>query len=163
MTLRLLAALVIALPIAASPAAMQKGKKVAVEDIWKPAATPKGGTSWAVLEATKETTRKAADGYIRSKPVFTPMVRALNGKRIKLAGYMMPLDKGAKQKRFVLLAYPPGCPFHMHAMPNQFVEVIAAVPFPLNETKAHIVTGTLQLTGMDESGIYYRLNGAVPG
>ena len=149
----------------ASPAlaAMQNGKPAPVQDVWKPAATPKGGIPWSVLEATKETTRKDDKGYIRSKPVFTPQVSALKGKRIKVAGYMMPLEPGARQSRFVLLAYPPGCPFHMHAMPWQFIEVRASTPFPLNETKAHVVEGTLELTGYDEGGIFYRLNAASPG
>jgi len=142
-------------------AAMQQGAKAPVQDVWKPAATPPGGTSWATLQATKETTRKSADGYIRSKPVFTPVVQRLNGKRVKVAGWMMPLEAGAKQKRFVLLAYPPGCPFHFHAMPNQFIEVRAANPVATNETKMLVISGTLELTGYDESGIFYRLNGAV--
>ncbi len=144
-------------------AAMQQGKPAPVEDVWKPAATPKGGVSWSILGATKETTRKDAKGYIRSKPVFTPQVMALSGKRIRVAGYMTPLEPGSRQSRFVLLAYPPGCPFHMHAMPWQFIEVRAATPFPLNETKPHIVEGTLELTGYDEGGIFYRLNASKPG
>ena len=101
-----------------------------VEDVWKPAATPKGGVSWKVLEATGETTRIDADGFIVSKPRFTPQVRALAGKRITVAGWMTPLTAGRTQKHFVLLAYPPGCPFHFHAAPNQFIEVYAATPFP---------------------------------
>lgn len=52
----------IALPQTAGQAAMQQGKKAPVEDVWKPAATPKGGVSWAVLEATKEQTRTGKDG-----------------------------------------------------------------------------------------------------
>lgn len=142
--------------------AIQTGGKAPVEDIWKPAATPKGGVSWKVLEATGEKTRKDSDGYILSKPLFTPQVKALAGKRIKVAGWMMPLDNSRTQKRFVLLAYPPGCPFHFHAMPNQFVEVHASTPFPTNESKVFVVSGVLELTGQDESGIFYRLKGAKP-
>ena len=127
-----------------------------VKDIWKPAATPQGGTSWRLLESTKETQR-VASGVIYSKPVFPPGVKALNGKQIKVAGWMMPLDKAARQKRFVLLAYPPGCPFHFHAMPNQFIEVLAPAGVPLNERDPMVIAGTLQLTGQDESGIFYRL------
>lgn len=134
-----------------------------VDDVWKPAATPPGGTSWKVLEATGETTRTDAQGFIVSKPLFTSQVKALEGKRIKVAGWMMPLDAGAKQKRFVLLGYPPGCPFHFHAAPNQFIEVIAETPFPTNETKVFVVSGVLELTGYDESGIFYRLRAARQG
>lgn len=134
-----------------------------VDDMWKPAATPPGGTSWKLLEATGETTRTDAEGFIVSKPLFTAQVKALEGKRIKVAGWMMPLDAGAKQKRFVLLGYPPGCPFHFHAAPNQFIEVIAETPFPTNETKVFVVSGVLELTGYDESGIFYRLRAARQG
>lgn len=134
-----------------------------VEDIWKPAATPKGGVSWKVLEETGETTRTDAEGFIVSKPKFTPQVKALAGKRITVAGWMMPLIAGRTQKHFVLLAYPPGCPFHFHAAPNQFIEVYAATAFPTSETRVFTVSGVLELTGYDESGIFYQLRQARPG
>lgn len=135
----------------------------AVEDIWKPAATPRGGVSWALLESTRETTRTDSEGYLLSKPIFPQQVRNLNGRRIKVAGWMMPLDAGRTQRRFVLLAYPPGCPFHFHAAPMQFIEVIASTPFPTNETRVLVVSGVLELTGQDESGIFYRLRNSRPG
>jgi uncharacterized protein len=134
-----------------------------VDDIWKPATTPKGGVSWKLLESTGETTRTDAEGFIVSKPKFTPQVKALAGKRIIVAGWMMPLSAGRTQKHFVLLGYPPGCPFHFHAAPNQFVEVYADTAFPTSETRVFVVTGVLELTGYDESGIFYRLRQARPG
>lgn len=158
--------------LAAAPAAAQSGRQTGpyserevaeLKDVWKPATTPKGGTSWQLLESTRETTRKAADGYIRSKPVFPAAVQALNGKRIRVAGFMMPLENASKQKHFVLMAYPPGCPFHTHAMPNQFIEVKADQAFPVEIEQAVVVEGVLELTGMDESGIFYRMKAATPG
>lgn len=134
-----------------------------LKDTWKPAPAPKGGVGWQVLESTKETTRRADDGYIRSKPVFPPAVKALNGKRVKVAGFMMPLENATRQKHFVLMAYPPGCPFHTHAMPNQFIEVYADTAFPVEIEQAIIVEGVLELTGMDESGVFYRMKAAKPG
>ncbi len=134
-----------------------------VEDIWQPAATPRGGVSWQVLESTREITRKGEDGYIRSRPVFPPAVRALNGKRIRVAGFMMPLENASRQRHFVLLGYPPGCPFHTHALPNQFIEVRADVAFPVEMEQAIIVEGVLELTGHDESGIFYRMRASRPG
>lgn len=165
-TLKTMTALLLspALVLAAGPIlAMQNGGKAPVEDVWKPAATPKGGTPWSVLEATKEITRNSSDGYIYSKPAFTPQVKALAGKRITVAGWMQAIKPGSKQSHFVLLAYPPGCPFHFHALPNQFIEVYADTPFPLNERKAIVLSGVLELTGHDESGIFYRLKAAKPG
>lgn len=135
-----------------------------IGDIWQPARTPPGGISWKLLEATKlDDRRDATSGIIYTKPVFPASIRALDGKQVKVAGWMMPLENAKTQKHWVLLGYPPGCPFHMHAMPNQFIEVKSAVPFPVNESKVHVVTGTLQLTGQDESGIFYRLVNARPG
>jgi len=134
-----------------------------VEDIWKPAATPRGGVSWEVLESAQEVTRTDKDGWIVSTPIFTRQIRQLEGTRIKVAGWMMPLEAGSNQKRFVLLAYPPGCPFHFHAAPMQFIEVTASTPFPTDEQNVHIVSGVLELTGYDESGIFYRLKNARPG
>lgn len=134
----------------------------AIKDIWKPAATPKGGVSWKTLEATGETTRTDAQGYVVSKPKFTATVKKLKGKRIKVAGWMMPLENKAKQKHFVLLGYPPGCPFHFHAAPNQFIEVYADTPFRTDERNVTTVSGVLELTGYDESGIFYRLRAARP-
>jgi hypothetical protein len=135
----------------------------AADDVWKPAATPKGGVSWKVLESTAEITRTDAQGYIVSKPKFTPQVKGLAGKRIKVAGWMKPLTAGKTQKHFVLLGYPPGCPFHFHAAPNQFIEVYADTPFTTSETKMFVITGVLELTGQDESGIFYRLRQAKSG
>ena len=158
----LAAVIILTMPLQVS-AAMQKGKKAPAQDVWQPAKTPVGGTPWKLLETTKLNDRTGKDGIIYTKPTFPAAIKALAGKQIKVAGYMMPLDNAAKQKRFILLAYPPGCPFHMHALPNQYVEVKSLVGVPINETKVHIVTGTLQLTGYDESGIFYSLVNARVG
>lgn len=131
--------------------------------VWRPAATPRGGVSWQLLESTRLLDRRRADGIIYTRPQFPQPVQALNGRPVRVAGYMMPLENGARQSHFVLLAYPPGCPFHMHAMPNQFIEVRASAPVPLQEARPTILTGTLQLTGQDESGIFYRLVNARVG
>lgn len=130
---------------------------------WQTAATPPGGTAWSLLETTAEITRTDADGLIVSRPVFPAEVTALAGRRITVAGWMLPLEAGAGQTRFVLLGYPPDCPFHFHAAPNQFIEVFAETPFPTDETTVFIVSGVLELTGEDESGVFYRLRAAHQG
>ncbi len=134
-----------------------------LEDIWKPATTPPGGVAWSLLESTEEVTRVNDDGFIMSKPAFPDEVRQLAGKRVKVAGWMMPLGAGADQTRFLLMAYPPGCPFHFHAAPTQFIEVIASTPFATDERNALIVSGVLELTGEDESGIFYKMTASRPG
>ncbi len=130
------------------------------ESVWQAAPTPKGGVSWALLESTRETTRLDANKLIRSKPVFPPAVKALAGKRIRVNGYMLPLENGERQSRFVLLAYPPDCPFHLNPAPMQFIEVRARKPVAVS-FDVKTIEGTLTLLGEDEQGIFYRFTEAV--
>lgn len=161
----ILVASILAIIAVTSPSsAMETRGKAPVQDIWKPAKTPPGGTSWKLLEQTKLIDRTdPKDGVIYTKPAFPAVIRALHGKQVTVAGWMMPLENSAKQKHFVLLGYPPGCPFHFHAMPNQFVEIYSVVPIPADEMKPLVLKGTLQLTGQNESGIFYKMINARPG
>jgi hypothetical protein len=147
----ILSALALAAPSAAASQALRPTEKV-----WKPAKTPPGGVPWSLLESTKELTRTDAQGFIHSTPAFAPGVKALEGKTVKVAGYMTPLQNGALQKHFVLMAYPPDCPFHLNPKPMQFMEVKSedGVGF---EYKVKNIAGILQLGGLDDSGIFYRL------
>ncbi|WP_347303116.1 DUF3299 domain-containing protein [Croceibacterium sp. TMG7-5b_MA50] len=128
------------------------------ESVWQPARTPPGGTSWALLESTEEDQRTSG-GIIYSKPRFPQPVRALGGKRIKVAGYMMPLQNSARQTHFVLLAYPPDCPFHLNPAPDQFIEIRTGAPVAVKNGVA-VFEGTLVLTGQDESGVFYQMTNA---
>jgi hypothetical protein len=92
-------------------------------DVWKPASTPRGGVSWAVLKEIRENAQ----------------ILSLAGERIKVAGWMDAFNPGRTQKHFLLMAYPPGCPIHFHAAPNQYIEITAASPFPLSRSKAIVV------------------------
>lgn len=161
--LRLLVAALVAALLPAGATSQQRPPQANHNQVWRPAATPQGGIAWSLLESTQLIDRRRADGIIFTRPNFPQNVRALHGRQVRVAGYMMPLENGARQSHFVLLAYPPGCPFHMHAMPNQFVEIRASAPVQLNETRVTVLTGTLQLTGQDESGIFYRLVNARVG
>ena len=142
---------------------IQQGGGGAVTDIWKPAKTPAGGIPWTLLESTRVIDRHDANAMVFSRPAFPPAVTALAGKHVIVSGYMMPLDATAGQKHFVLLGYPPGCPFHLHALPNQFVEVYARTPIPLDDVNPTVLAGTLRLTGQDESGVFYTLIAAERG
>lgn len=153
----LVAGLVWLMPITAAALQSRAAPSLAPsESVWKPADTPPGGVSWATLESTGERTRTDKEGYIVTKPLFPPAVLALNGKSIKVAGYMMPLQNGRLQTHFVLLAYPPDCPFHLNPNPMQFIEVRTTKPVAF-DYRVKTIEGTLELTGHDESGIFYRI------
>ncbi|MFN7176289.1 MAG: DUF3299 domain-containing protein [Thermaurantiacus sp.] len=151
--------------LASAPAmAFRAGGDLPPQDyIWRPAATPRGGVSWTVLENVGVREERSKEGWIIPRPRYTPQVRALAGQRVRVAGFMMPLENSATQRHFVLLAYPPGCPFHLHANANQFIEVKADRPFRVELERPTIVSGVLELIGDREPGIFYRMTGATPG
>jgi hypothetical protein len=147
------ASLLVAVPMLAQRSADLKPS----EQVWVPAPTPQGGVSWAVLESTREIQRTEA-GIIYSMPNFSSAVKALSGTRIKVNGYIMPLQSSVMQTHFVLLGYPPDCPFHLNPAPTQFIEVRASTPVPVyNENQIRTIEGTLVLGGDNESGIFYQL------
>jgi hypothetical protein len=152
-----------ALALFAGPAAAATSPRPSAptETVWKPADTPPGGVAWSLLESTKEITRTDSDGFIVSKPDFPAAVRALNGKSVKVSGSMMPLENGARQTHFVLLAYPPDCPYHLNPNPTQFIEVKAKSGLPF-DYKVKTIQGKLELHGQDESGIFYKIFDATP-
>ncbi len=126
------------------------------ETVWQPAATPPGGVSWALLESTEEITQERS-GLIYSKPRFPARVRALAGKTIKVSGYMLPLQSGSRQSHFVLLAYPPDCPFHLNPAPDQFIEIRVSRAVGVDENSVRTFEGKLVLSGEDESGVFYKM------
>ncbi len=159
MFVRLLLALALSLTLQTAPAgaALQTRPAAPTESVWQPAPTPRGGISWALLESTKEISRIDSRGYLMSKPDFPPGVLALDGKRIKVSGYMMPLQNGRTQTHFVLLAYPPDCPFHLNPSPMQFIEVRTerGVEFDYG---VKTIEGVLELSGEDEGGVFYKIH-----
>lgn len=151
-----LAIAMLALCTALAPAQAQRAAGLQPsEQVWRPADTPPGGTSWALLESAEEIRREAA-GLVYSKPRFPQQVRALEGKKIKVSGYMLPLQNGARQSHFVLLAYPPDCPFHLNPAPDQFIEIRVSQPVAVSDG-VRTFEGTLVLGGEDESGMFYQM------
>lgn len=148
--------LLMLLASAPATATAQSRPAAPTESVWKPAATPPGGVAWAVLESTKEITRTGKNGYVYSKPDFPAQVQALKGKTVKVSGYMMPLQNGKTQTHFVLLAYPPDCPFHLNPSPMQFIEVKTSKALAF-DYGVKTVEGTLELLGQDEGGVFYRI------
>lgn len=117
-------------------------------------ATPPGTISWSVLG--KARTVQRADK--RTGPQYTPEIKALNGQNVKLYGFMMPLDGGSrKQKRFLLVAWPPHCSFCMPGGPELMAEVLADKPIDYS-IEPVILAGKLQV--LEDDIVYYRLTGA---
>ena len=136
----------------------QQGKIEAIPPTaaMKPLPELKGVTSWKTLAEVQ--TVKQKDKFV---PQFSNTISALDKKEVKLQGFMMPLETGGKQKRFLLSAMPPECGFCLPGGPEQFVEVQAksAVKYVMDPI---VVSGRLVLVYDDAGGLLYRLIEAVP-
>lgn len=121
----------------------------------KPLPEMKGVVSWKTLGDVKPVRQK--DKFV---PEFAKAVSVLDKKEVKLQGFMMPLDMGEKQQRFILTAMPPSCSFCLPGGPEQMVEVQAKSPVKYG-FEPILLTGKLAVLKDDPMGLYYRLTDAV--
>ena len=115
-----------------------------------------GFTSWRVLaqvELVKQDRKMV--------PKFESAVTALDGKVVTVQGFMMPLDIGDKQRRFLLVAAPPHCAFCLPAGPDAMIEVRAKTDIRYGFDAVGL-SGKLQVLKDDPAGLYYRMVDAVP-
>ena len=116
----------------------------------------KGALAWSLLGKTSIRKRDNKLG-----PDFPQALKPFNGKTVKVQGYVLPLEAGQSQKRFLLSAWSPSCPFCLTAGPEAMVEVKAksAVAYALEPV---VVQGRLELLDNDPAGLFYRLVDAEP-
>jgi uncharacterized protein len=124
-------------------------------DGMKPLPELKGVVSWKTLAEVQ--TVKQKDKFV---PQFSNTVAGLDKKEVKLQGFMMPLETGDRQKRFILTAMPPSCAFCMPGGPDQLVEIQAKTPVKYG-FEPIVVSGKLTVLRDDPMGLYYRLTDAV--
>ena len=124
---------------------------------------PKGGLDWKVLGKTKvlDINEKDADGMdlVYQKPDFPPEVKALDKTKIRIKGYMFPLDSDERQSEFLFGPFPLNCPFQYHVTPALVVEAHVAKDFPIKFSYDPMtIEGTLELVPDDiELSTFYRL------
>jgi hypothetical protein len=97
----------------------------------------------------------------RMVPQFAPEIVQLDGKTVRMQGFMMPLDIGDRQRRFLLTAAPPHCSFCLPAGPDSMIEVRAKDPIRYT-IDAVALSGRIQILRDDPAGLYYRLVDAEP-
>ena len=121
----------------------------------KPLPELKGVVSWRTLAQVQ-----AVQVKDRVVPQFSRNITALDREEVKLQGFMMPLEMGEKQKRFLLVAMPPSCAFCLPGGPDSVVEVVAKTPVKYG-FEPIVVSGRFVVLKDDPLGLYYRLTDAV--
>lgn len=115
-----------------------------------------GAVPWSVLSAA---TIKMSQGKLG--PAFPEALRPLQGKLVKLQGYILPIEAGQTHSYFLLSAWSPTCPFCLSAGPEAMVEVRARKAVKYSNDPV-VVEGRLLLLDNDPGGVFYRLVEAVP-
>lgn len=92
---------------------------------------------------------------------FPDDILALEGKTIRVQGFMMPLEQGDQQRHFLLSASTPSCFYCAPGGPESVVEVKAerGLAFTFD---ALTLEGELELLDPNEMGMFYRLKAARP-
>lgn len=124
---------------------------------------PAGGLDWKVLGKTKviDINTKDSDGMdlVYQKPEFPAAVKALDKTKIRIKGYMFPLDSDERQSQFLFGPFPLNCPFQYHVSPALVIEAHTAKDFPIKFSyDPLIIEGTLELVPEDKDlSTFYRL------
>jgi hypothetical protein len=124
--------------------------------VYKPLPDRQDVVSWRLLAQVELVRLK--DRYA---PQFSDNVAKLDQKKVKIQGFMMPLEMGDRQSHFILSAMPQTCSFCMPGGPEQLVEVKSAKPVKYTFEPV-VLTGKLAVLKNDPTGVYYRLTEALP-
>lgn len=123
---------------------------------FKPLQEKEGVVSWQVLSSV--TTRPDKNRLV---PVFPSSVQSLNNQTVRVQGFMLPLEAGAKQRHFLLSSVPTTCSFCVPAGPEGLVEVRSNAPVKYT-LEPVLVEGKLAVLANDPYGLYYRVINALP-
>src|SRR5574343_1264663 len=90
---------------------------------FKPLEAKAGVLSWSLLSSV--TTKVEKKNLV---PQFPTEIAALHQQKVKIQGFMMPLEPGDRQKHFLLSSVPTSCNFCVPAGPERLVEVRSLTP-----------------------------------
>jgi len=116
-----------------------------------------GVVPWRTMTSIK--TREGSHGLL--EPIFSDAVKALDGKNVRIQGFMMPLDNSEKQSHFILTSTPPSCFYCMPGGPENVIEIKTSKPMEFSFEPV-VIAGRMELLESSDMGIFYRLNAATP-
>lgn len=118
---------------------------------------PPGTIPWQLLRQVKlvESKQKGAKAQMML-PEFSPELKALDKKDVKIYGYVLPLSTSQKQKHFLISPLPSHCPFCVNQGPDSMVEVVAKVPVAYSPWEPIVISGKLEL--VNDQYLFYRLS-----
>ena len=115
---------------------------------------------WQVLAEVGFKTRKDKEGNIVETPVFSKNLKSYNGKKVRVKGFVIPINEVGDQDKFMLSSLPFNvCYFCGAAGPETVIEVVSDDGIRFS-SKAIWVEGVLYLNDNDPDHHMYMLKSA---
>ena len=120
---------------------------------------PPGTIGWQLLRQVKlvEAKQKGAKAAAM-RPEFSPQIKELDNKVVKVYGFVLPLSTSQKQSHFLISPLPSHCPFCVNQGPDSMIEVVAKNPVDYSPWEPIIMRGKLTL--VNDEYLFYRLTNA---
>lgn len=116
--------------------------------------------SWKQLEKVSFKTIESTDGFPMDVASFGEAVKSLEGKRIRLKGYIIPLEELRGQNYFIFSRYPFNlCYFCGAAGPETIIEVRSQQTIPFTEDLIEL-EGRFETNATDPDHMMYLLHEA---
>ncbi len=112
-----------------------------------------GTLSWDRIGAVD--TREGEYGML--EPLFDDGLRELDGREVKVQGFMLPLGNDEEQDHFLLTRTPPSCFYCLPGGPESVVEVRTEQPLAFSFDPV-IISGRMSLLEDNDMGLFYRLD-----
>jgi hypothetical protein len=112
---------------------------------------------WQVLAEVSFRNEEDKSGYTIERPIFSKYLKTFHGKKVKLKGYIIPLEESGGKGKFMLSSLPFNvCYFCGAAGPETVVEVETTESIKFS-TKQITMEGTLYLNDADPDHHIYIL------
>lgn len=118
---------------------------------FKPLEEREGVLSWNLLSSVSTRIENK-----KPVPQFPPQIEKLHQQKVKVQGWMIPLEPGDRQRHFLLSAVPTSCNFCTPAGPEGLIEVRTTQPVRYT-LEAFTVEGQLAVLKSDPYGLFYRV------
>ena len=143
--------LLVCMPLLASTLPQNTNNQI---EMFVPLQEIEGVVSWKTLAKVKQIPSKN-----RISPQFPKEISDMNDEEIKLQGYMMPPNAGAKHKPFLISIVSSTCSYCLPTGPDDVVEVRSKTPIKFTYEPI-ILSGKMEILTNDPMGLYYRLTEA---
>ena len=119
---------------------------------------PDGAISWSLLGSVDEVA-EVVNGTSHIRPEFPDEIKALHGNKIRIKGFIYPMQNSEEMDEFLLTALPPSCPYCLPAGAGYLMETHTSKPLRFT-WDAIVLEGTFEILENDPYGLYYRLDNA---